>query len=113
MPFVDHAKVVIAEPEVQRDAPVHSEGVLNVPGVRILERVTARITPGGSAAAQQAAKKIFERGEVEPSSIAGVKERVDESTAEFIAELEFVPGQLPREVINEVPVSVDASSRDR
>ena len=111
--LADDAEVVIAQSEVQRQPLAPAEGVLQVSGVRVLKRLAPRIAFRRATAAQGAGKKIFERSEVQPPAIARVKERVNERAAELVAHLQIMPSELPRQVIDEMPVRIDAGARHR
>ena len=67
-------------------------------------RLAARLT----ASAQVSGEEVGERCEVESSAVARVEERADGRAPELVAELQVVPRQLPREVVNELPVGVNA-----
>src|SRR5205085_7524215 len=104
--LADDAEVVIAQSEIQRQPLAPAQGVLQVSGVRVLKRLAPRIAFRRATAAQAARQKIFKRGKVQPPAIACIKERVNERAAELVAHLQVVARELPRQVIDEMPVRI-------
>ena len=101
-----HAKVVPAQAVVHGQALGPSETVLYVQALVVLSFVAIGIAFRLAATRGQSCEERSEVGEAQPAAEIGILNEVDRRAAELVSELPGVPPNLPRVVVNEMPVCV-------
>src|SRR5262249_4030565 len=109
MLLLHEAEVVVAHAQIQSEATGDAPTVLNVARVGIFKGVAVGLAGCLHAAAVgHAIETIAERVEGQGAAENAVEELRNRGTAEFVAEFDVVLAGLPRNIVDVVPVGVDA-----
>ena len=109
--FTGDAEVIPTHAVIQGQARGGTEAVLNEEPVAILIRVPLRIARDLFAAVGNAFQEAREVRETQSAAEIVIDHLIDGGTTEFISEFHFVLAGLPRIVVDEVPVGIDAIAR--
>src|SRR5208283_1295704 len=106
--FAGHAEVIPAQAHGHSQARGPAKAVLDVETFAIFKFVAAGVAGGLASARRDTFYVRYEIGEAELAAEVGVLGDGDAGSAELIAELHIVAADLPRIVVDEVPVGIHA-----
>src|SRR5215468_3046955 len=107
-----HAEVIPAQAQVQGEARRPSKTILEIETVAVLRRMSARIAPALATVRWLALEKGREivKGQF---ATKGILEHLhDGCPTKLVAEFHIVAAELPRIVVDKVPVCVHSISRN-